>query len=488
MLQAHGLGKRFGAVRALQNVDLQVHAGEIVGLVGVNGAGKSTLMNILDGVLAPSEGEILIGGEPVRFDDPLQAHRAGIGFIHQHSTSFDELSVAENVAIQADGSGRFDRRALGERAKGLLERLGAGHIDVAAKTSTLTIGERQMVDVARALAGDPKVLLFDEPTSSLSRAEAERLFEVIRSLRAEGRTIVYTSHFLDDVLALSDRVVVLRDGVAVLTATRDELSRERLVSTMLARASDTAGGVERPVPSGQPALVVRELAPAGRPAVSFTLARGEVLGLWGVLGAGRTEILRALVGLDRASVVELSLVDASGASRRLRPAQLLREVGFVTEDRHQDGLFLGLPIWQNTTFAALRRFAGALGRMRRSGEREATEVAVTRLSIKLGRIDDPVSSLSGGNQQKVVLGRWLERAPSLYLFDEPTHGVDVGAKAQIHRVVHELADAGASAIVVSSEVEEMFALADRVLVLREGRLVDELQRRDFDRARLLAAS
>ena len=432
-LEVDGLTKRFGPVTALSDVSLSAYEGEIVGLIGVNGAGKSTLMNIVDGVLAPSAGEIRLGGKPVRFANPQQARRAGIGFIHQHSTCFPELTVAENVSIQRGGAGPFRRARIEAEAAALLERLGAGHVSPRARVSDLTIGERQMVDVARVLIDDPAVLLFDEPTSSLSRSEAERLFEVVRGLREEGRTILYTSHFLDDVLDLSDRIVVLRDGAVAMDAAREGLTRESLVSTMLARDLAAGEAAYRPEPANEKVLRVEGLVPEGRAPVSFHLRRGEVLGIWGLLGAGRTEIFRALLGLDGGQGGEITLAGEDGEARRVRPRELLREVGFVTEDRHHDGLFLSLPIWQNVTAAATRRFAGRTGAMHAADERAAADEMTERLSIKLGSADDPVSSLSGGNQQKVVLGRWLVRAPRVYLFDEPTHGVDVGAKAQIPR-------------------------------------------------------
>lgn len=487
-LQALGITKRFGPVTALDDVSIEAGRGEIIGLIGVNGAGKSTLMNILDGVFRPTAGEIRVNGTHVSFANPQQARKAGIGFIHQHSTCFGELSVAENISIQADRAGYFSRRRVGEEAKRLLAGLGATHVDVQARVAELTIGERQMVDVARVLIDNPSVILFDEPTSSLSRAEAENLFDVIRALRAEGRTIFYTSHFLDDVLELADRVVVLRDGKVVMDEPHEELTRERLVSAMLSRDLTREVSIQRPEPHGEAVLSVRNLVPRGAHPISFDLRRGEVLGIWGLLGAGRTEILRALVGLDPARVDEIRLAETGGAQDTVRPRDLIRHAGFVTEDRHHDGLYLGLPVWQNVTAASNRSYADLLGRMRAAAEKADAQAIRERLGIKVGDMEDPVSSLSGGNQQKAIFGRWLIRAPDIYLLDEPTHGVDVGAKAQIHDVIHEVADRGASIIVISSEVEEMFALADRILILRDGALNGEMLRRDFDQRRLLAAS
>lgn len=482
-----GVTKRFGAVTALRDVSLRAHKGEIIGLIGVNGAGKSTLLNILDGVLSQTEGDVLIHGQTTRFDNPKQARKAGIGFIHQHSTAFGELSVAENIWIQSDRSGSFSRKHIEERAKALLEKLGVGHINPRSKLRTLAIGERQSVDVARALISDPAVLLFDEPTSSLTRLEAQRLFEVIRSLREDGRTIFYTSHFLDDVLDLADRVIVLRDGQVVMNSDRKGLTREDLVSAMLSRRLKDDVTLDRPAVTGPIVLTVKDLKPESGESVSFSLRRGEVLGIWGLLGSGRTEIFRAMLGLDPATYSEITYSKGDGACS-MKPKGMLREVGFVTEDRHHDGLYMNLPIWQNITSASIRAFTGLFGRMRRDEEVRTARDIERRLSIKMGNENDLVSSLSGGNQQKVVLGRWLVKAPQIYLLDEPTHGVDVGAKAQIHDVIHKVADNGGSVVVISSEVEEMFTLADRILVLRDGKFTAEMTRVEFSEQRLLSAS
>lgn len=488
VLEVRGVTKRFGPVTALRDASLRAYKGEIIGLIGVNGAGKSTLLNILDGVLSPTEGEVLIHGQTTRFDNPKQARSAGIGFIHQHSTAFAELSVAENIWIQSDRSGAFSRRQIEERAKGLLDKLGVGHINPRSRLGALAAGERQSVDVARALISDPAVLLFDEPTSSLTRTEAQHLFAVIRSLREDGRTIFYTSHFLDDVLALADRVIVLRDGEVVMNNDRKGLTREDLVSAMLSWRLKDEAALERPPVTGPIVLMVKDLKPASGEPVSFSLRRGEVLGIWGLLGSGRTEIFRAMLGLDPAAYGEITYSKGDGVAHSMKPKAMLREVGFVTEDRHHDGLYMSLPIWQNITSASIRSFAGLFGRMRRDDEMRVTRDIVRRLSIKIGDENNLVSSLSGGNQQKVVLGRWLVKSPQIYLLDEPTHGVDVGAKAQIHDIIHKVADGGGSVVVISSEVEEMFTLADRILVLRDGKFTTEMMRADFNEQRLLSAS
>jgi ABC-type sugar transport system ATPase subunit len=487
-LAARGITRRFGPVTALAGVDLTLRPGRIAGLIGVNGAGKSTLMNILDGVLAPDAGTLTVRGREVRFAGPRAALAAGIGFIHQHTTTFPDLSVAENILIDQPRAGFFSAKAAAATARRLLSRLGLADLDPRSRTGDLPTGVRQLIDIARVLASDPAVILFDEPTSSLSRTEAGRLFHVIRDLRAEGRAVVFTSHFLDDVLDLADDIVVLRDGQVALAADRAGLVRADLVRAMLARELAEAEAA-LPTTPGPAILRASGLVPrrTGRP-VDLTLHAGEVLGLWGLLGAGRTEVLRALTGLDPVAGGTLALAGSDGTLRPARPAEVLAEAGFVTESRHHDGLFLDWPIWKNVTSASLPRFARPGGAMDEAAERAEAMRQTAALSVRMGGITDPVASLSGGNQQKVVLARWLTKAPRLFLLDEPTHGVDVGAKAQIHAAIRALAGGGAAVLLVTSELEEMLALAHRVLVLRDGQIVAEHQAGGYDAARLLAES
>lgn len=487
-LMARGIDKRFGSVAALSGVDLTLFAGRITGLIGVNGAGKSTLMNILDGVLKPDGGEIAIQGRPVRFAGPRAALAAGIGFIHQHSTTFPDLSVAENILIDQPRAGFFSARASAAQARALLRRLGLEGLSTRVSVANLPTGVRQLVDIARVLASDPAVILFDEPTSSLSRAEANRLFDVIRALRADGRAIVFTSHFLDDVLELADDIVVLRDGRVALAAQREGLTRPDLVRAMLARDLADVGQAQS-AEKGPVLLQATALRPraTGKP-VDLVVHRGEVLGIWGLLGSGRTEILRAMTGLDPIDGGTLLLASDAGTLRAVRPSEVLARAAFVTESRHHDGLFLDWPIWKNVTSASLYRYTGRLGAMDEAAELAEAVRQTSALSVRMGGLGDPVSSLSGGNQQKVVLARWLAKAPPLFLLDEPTHGVDIGAKSQIHAVISNLALQGAGVIMVSSELEEMLSVAHRVIILRDGQIVGEQRAGSYQPADILAES
>jgi ABC-type sugar transport system ATPase subunit/ribose/xylose/arabinose/galactoside ABC-type transport system permease subunit len=514
-----GIEKSFFGVKVLKGVSFTVRAGSIAGLVGENGAGKSTLMNLLGGNLRPDAGELRIDGRTFAPEDPNDARAAGIAFVHQELNLFPNLSIAENLfltdlprvaGVRGNGLPWIDRRALRARAAGLLDQVGLTH-PPDTLVERLSAGERQLVEIAKALGANARVLILDEPTTSLSTRECERLFTLMRQLRARGLALIYISHALGDVLRLCDEIVVLRDGEVVGGGTEKEFTHDRLVSLMVGRqlnqlyperwpggpsgdsgklpGTEFHGGVSESAGSSPCLLQVRSLSQPGVVRdIAFSLARGEVLGISGLLGAGRSELARILFGLDPHSSGEILL---EGKPLAGTPRQRIRRgLAFLTEDRRQEGLCMEAAIADNLALVTLARhartparwldFAGlrsAVGRMR-----EAVRLSPT------ARDAQPVRTLSGGNQQKVVLGKWLLAGPRVLILDEPTRGIDVGAKFEIYQLIHQLADRGAGVLVISSEIEELIGICDRILVMRQGEVTGEFARKQFDRERILAAA
>jgi ABC-type sugar transport system ATPase subunit len=475
VLELTDIHKRFGSAVALAGANLTLRAGEAHALMGANGAGKSTLMNILGGILQRSEGQIRLGGTAIEIASPRDARRHGISFVHQELNMLPSMTVAENVLIdELPTNGLFvARKRMRERVAGILERLGCRFSpDVAVET--LGMGDRQMVEVARALASDPRILIFDEPTSSLSKREKQRLFEVIGRLKAAGTAIVYITHFLDEIFETCERVTVMRNGQTVASGPLADYRPHDIVTHMLGdvRLEERLRPPRAPV--GEPVLEVEGISRAGAlDDVSFKLHPGEIVGLWGLLGSGRTEILRGLVGLDGLDAGSIRL-RKEGRLAAVSPAELHAEVGFVTEDRRGEGLLLPLPVASNISFANFDKVLGRFGLIDRKRERRFGESFAERLKIKLHAISQPVRTLSGGNQQKVVFARWLGTAPRLFFLDEPTRGLDVGAKGEILKLTAALAEGGASVLLASSELEEMMSLCDRYLIVQRGRIVGEL--------------
>ena len=489
MLRVTHLAKSYAAVRALSDASLDVRAGEIHALVGENGAGKSTLVRILTGATAPDDGRIEIGGHHVREFTPADARRLGVVAIHQHPALFPDLSVAENLALGVEPGGllaRVDWRARRAKARDALSRVGAD-IDVDREARTLSLPEQQLVEMARALSVEAKLLILDEPTASLTPREVDRLFALLHDLRASGVAIIYISHRLDELPRLADRVTVLRDGRTVATQLMTEVDAPTLIRLMVGR--DVASVFpKRDVVPGDPVLTVDGLssAAAGVEDISFTVARGEIVGLAGLVGAGRTELARVLFGVtprDRGTVrVAGRLVDPHS------PAEAIASgIAYLPEDRRRHGVVLDLPVSANLTLAALSTVSRH-GWLDDKAERAEATRLVEALGVKTASLDTPVRQLSGGNQQKVALGRWLVRAPAVLILDEPTQGVDVGAKAEMHRIIGDLAAAGMGVVLISSELPEILGISDRVLVMRQGRIVAAFDRASADAESVMAAA
>jgi len=471
LLEVRSLSKRFPGVRALHRVGLSLQSGEVLAVIGENGAGKSTLVKILAGVQTPDHGEILIEGRPVRIESVRAAERLGIALIHQELNLADNLDVAANIFLGREPHrfGFIDRRGLAQVgldcSPGLL-------------VSSLSLGRQQMVEIAKALSTNARVLIMDEPTSSLSQRETAQLYRVIRDLRASGVSIVYISHRLGEVKELADRVVVLRDGENAGELQRSEINHDAMVKLMVGRElgrHDRSSHGE-----GEVILEVRGLRTPAHPRdpLDFALRPGEIVGVAGLVGAGRTELLRVLFGIDRAVAGEVRL--AGHPLRLASPRDAIRAgLALVPEDRKQQGVILEMAVRANISLASLRRDALAWLFLDRRREAELAQEMSRRLNVRTPNLEQFVQHLSGGNQQKVALAKWLALQPRVLLLDEPTRGIDVGAKQEIYRLMEELAGRGAAILFVSSEMEEVLRMSDRALVMHEGRIAGELSRAEL---------
>ena len=476
VLEARGVVKAFPGVRALDGVDLRVRRGEVHAVVGENGAGKSTLMLTLTGVHRPDAGEILLDGRPVSFASPLDAARAGIAIVFQELSLVPSLSVAENILANrqpVNGLGFIDQGELHRRAREALALFDLSGLDPATPVRALSPATQQVVEILKAISTGPKVLILDEPTSSLTEAETRRLFENLRRLTARGMACLYISHHLHEIFEIAQTVTVLRDGRFVTDARVEDIDEDFLVSSMVGRKLTDIYGV-RPA-AGAPSPVRFEARGACGEAfedVSFSVRAGEIVGFSGLVGAGRTELARAIFGADRLTGGELHL---DGVAIRPRsPAEAIaRGIGYLTEDRKLQGLYLDFPVPANLAANRLGELStGPLVSERRVAE--AAERAVREYRIASGGTGKPVRTLSGGNQQKVLLGAWIGIAPRLLIVDEPTRGVDVGARSEIYGFLRALAARGTAVVMISSDLTEILGLSDRIYVMKAGRLVGEL--------------
>jgi ribose transport system ATP-binding protein len=492
LLRFEGLGKDWFGVPAVRDLSLDIPEGQVVGVIGENGAGKSTLMNMIGGITPPSHGRMLWRGRPYAPASAADAKAAGIAFIHQELNLFTNLSVAENLFI--DGFPRrggllrsfIDGRAMRDRAREVLARL---DLDMSPERTldSLSPGERQLVEIARALHRDASLIIFDEPTTSLTSRETERLFQAIEGLRASGRTVIYISHILQDVRRISDRVAVLRDGRLVGQGPIAEFDIPQMIRIMIGRELAAVYPPRTAEPRPTPVLEVEGLsAPGVIEGVSLTVREGEILGLFGLMGSGRSELARILMGLDPSTSGEARLLGrplVGGPRARVRQG-----LAFVTEDRREEGLMMDATIRENLTLPAIERLGGPFGLDR---ERIGDLAQSLRETVRLKAQDlarQPVRSLSGGNQQKVVIGKWLPTAPRLLILDEPTRGVDVGARSEIYAIADRLAAEGAGLLVISSELEELIGLCDRISVMSRGEIVASFNRAEFDESRIIAAA
>jgi ribose transport system ATP-binding protein len=486
-LEMTGIVKRFPGVIALGGVSLQVRGGEVLSLMGENGAGKSTLMKILSGAYAPDEGELKIDGQPIVFSGVSDAKQHGIALIHQELMLAGNLDIAGNIFLGNErrslgGLGPLNRSSMCATAQQLLDRVG---LKLSAKTpvSALTAGQMQMVEIAKSLAFNARAIIMDEPTSSLTTGESEHLFKIIAQLKSEGIAIIYISHRMEEVLKLSDRITIMRDGKYIGDLNRADATHDKIVSMMVGRALTTRFP-DRP-PQSDPEVIFAAqdvVVPGAGCPISFEARRGEILGFAGLVGAGRTELMQVIFGIDAALGGRMFLEGDSYFPRNSRHA-IRRGVFLAPEDRKRNGLVLPMSIAQNVSLPDIQNYTPK-GWLNRGHEQVVARQELNRMRIKAPSVDVKTINLSGGNQQKVVLGKWLAMKPKILILDEPTRGIDVGAKAEIYRTMDELAKSGITIMMVSSDMEEVLGMSDRLVVMHERRIRGILDRADFSQERV----
>ncbi|WP_193597162.1 sugar ABC transporter ATP-binding protein [Microbacterium sp. YJN-G] len=487
ILKVEGISKGFPGVQALKDVHLEVRAGEVLVLVGENGAGKSTLMKILSGIYTRDEGTITFEGEQVELTSPLQAQQLGITIIHQELNMMPDLTVAQNIFVGREPKvGPFlSERKLNRETRDLLRRLGID-LDPRSLVGDLTVAEQQMVEIAKALSFNAKVLIMDEPTSALTDTEVETLFRLIEQLKAGGTGIVYISHRMDELKRLADRVSVLRDGQYIGSLEKSEVSIPKIIEMMVGRVIDEGARPEAREHLGDPIVLdVQDLSTRSLlKDVSFQLHRGEILGFAGLMGAGRTETARAIIGADHR---DSGTITVAGQRARIRHPEdaVRRGIGYLSEDRKLLGLMLEQDVTFNTVLASLSNYANALGWMGDRKAKNQTKDYVQQLRVKTPSVNQIVKLLSGGNQQKVVIARWLMRDCDILIFDEPTRGIDVGAKEEIYRLMQQLAASGKSIIVISSELPEILRVANRIAVFANGRITGTLRNEEASQEKIM---
>lgn len=484
-IQMKGIHKAFGSNQVLSGVDFELREGEVHALMGENGAGKSTLMNILTGMHARDEGVILIDGKETYFANPKEAERRGIAFIHQELNVWPDMTVLENLFIGREISSRWGLLKTDEMkalAEAQFERLSVD-IPLNSEAGACSVGQQQMIEIAKALLTDTKVIIMDEPTSALTEREIQKLFEVIESLKKDGVSIVYISHRMEEIFAICDRITVMRDGRTVDTKDIPDTSFDEVVKKMVGREL-----TERfPARNPSPGKVVLEVKHASRKGlfrdINFQVRSGEIVGFSGLMGSGRTEIMRALFGLDRLDSGEISVFGKPAVIRK--PADAVKlGIGFITEDRKDEGLVLDFSVRENMVLPSLKSFTSK-GLISSQSEKSFVESLIKRLQIKTHSSETAAGNLSGGNQQKVVIAKWVGIGPKVLILDEPTRGVDVGAKREIYQLMNELTGHGVAIIMVSSELPEVLGMSDRIVVVHEGRITGELSKEEATQEKIM---
>jgi rhamnose transport system ATP-binding protein len=486
LLKVSEVNKAFSGVQALRSASFELCAGEIHALIGENGAGKSTLIKIITGALAADSGLVELNGQSLAHNSPRKAKSLGISAIYQQPALFPELSVSENIALGTEKAGllaRVDWKQRTQRARELLARIGA-QIDPNVDAGDLTMPQQQLVEIARSLGADAKVLILDEPTASLSEEDSQNLFRVLRQLRADGVGIIYISHRLEELTLIADRVTVLRDGRTIATRTMSETTRQELIALMVGRELSVVFP-KKQVDLGQVVLELRDCGctQTGISNVSFAVHAGEIVGVAGLVGAGRTELARTVFGLTPADEGEI-LLHGKRVDLRSPADAIACGIAYLPEDRRRHGIIPDMPVCANITLASLTALTRR-GSFDLAGERKIAVEYTRRLGIKTSSIFAPVEVLSGGNQQKVALSRWLATKPSVLILDEPTQGVDVGAKAEIHALMTELAAQGLAIVMISSELPEILGMSDRIVVMHAGRVVKIVERREATQQKIL---
>ncbi len=490
LLQMEQVSKHFPGVQALEQVDFEIYPGEILGLVGENGAGKSTLIKILSGVYAKDQGLIQFRGQSVDFRTPHAAQESGIATIYQELALVPHLSVSENVFLNREPLrfpllGAVDFRKMRRQTEAIMADLGV-QITSSRPVKDLTLASQQMVEIAKAVSRNAHLLLMDEPTSALSSKEVDALFNLMRRLKQKGVSVVFVSHRLEEVLRVVDRIIIMRDGRRVGSLPVAEASESRLIHLMVGREVGLFPKVD--VPIGEPVLELREISgPNGVRNVNFTVHKGEIVGLAGLIGAGRTELVRLICGADRRSKGTI-LIDGKEVHINSPAEAVAHGIGWVPEDRKQHGLVLGMDVKQNTTLAILRRISNRVGAVHLRKEREITAHYREALSIATSDLSKTVKFLSGGNQQKVVLAKWLSTKPKILIMDEPTRGIDIGAKAEFHALMSRLAQQGIGILMISSEMPEIMGMSDRVIVMCQGRVTGEFKRGQLSQVEIMTSA